>query len=54
MFTPEQALIIARTLAHIGLVLGIIAVCGLAVLIAEFLSEVSSAGRDIDDERDSE
>lgn len=51
MFTPEQALLIARTLKDVALVLGILGLCGLLVVVAEFLREESATGRDIDDER---
>lgn len=54
MLTPEQALILARGLQGVGLVLGIVAVCALLVLIAEFLREESATGRDIDEERGSD
>lgn len=50
MFTPEVSLIIARTLAHVGVALGILAVSGLLLLIAEYLRESRGAGRDLDNE----
>lgn len=46
---PEHALIIARTLSHAALILGAFALCGLALLIAEFLREGNEIGRDIDE-----
>lgn len=50
MFTPELSLIIARTLAHVGVARGILALSGLLLLIAEFLRESRGCGRDIDRE----
>lgn len=54
MLTNEMCLIIARTCSHVALVLGILALCGLAVLIAQFLREESATGREIDEERGDE
>jgi hypothetical protein len=48
MISPEHALIIARTLKDVALVLGLAALTGLAILIVEFARKESATGRDID------